>query len=47
MVSPDYIAMLLNQDYDNFVDDEESEDTTSFTVIDQNGMVVSCTNYHR
>lgn len=44
MVSADYIITLLNQNYDNFVDDEESEDTTSFTVIDKNGLIVSCTN---
>ena len=43
-VTNSYIADLLGLDVSNFVEEEECEDTTGFTVIDQNGMVVACTN---
>lgn len=43
-VTDSYINQLLNLDTQNVEIEEESEDTTAFTVIDQNGMVVACTN---
>lgn len=39
-----YVNNLLNLDIGDIEIEEESEDTTGFTVIDSNGMVVSCTN---
>ena len=44
MVSNGYIAQILNLDVSDFTEEEECEDTTGFTVIDQDGMVVACTN---
>lgn len=40
----EYISSLLNLPVDDFLDEEESEDTTTFAIIDSNGLVVSCTN---
>lgn len=39
-----YINHLLSQRLNDIEYEDESEDTTSFTVIDKDGMVVSCTN---
>lgn len=39
-----YIRELLNLNTDDIEIEEESEDTTGFTIIDKNGMVVACTN---
>lgn len=44
MVSDRYIAEILDLDVSFFEEEEECEDTTGFTVIDRNGMVVACTN---
>lgn len=44
MVTDSYIAKLLDLDVSYFTEEEECEDTTGFTVIDSEGMVVSCTN---
>lgn len=44
MVSEAYIASLLQLDPEEYEDEEESEDTTAFTIVDRNGLVVSCTN---
>jgi gamma-glutamyltranspeptidase/glutathione hydrolase len=43
-VSDVYIADLMSLDLDVYDWDEESVDTTSFTVIDKNGMMVVATN---
>jgi gamma-glutamyltranspeptidase/glutathione hydrolase len=43
-VSDAYIAQMLNLSVEDFEEEEESEDTTAFTIVDSNGMVVSCTN---
>lgn len=43
-VSDAYVAGLLDLDVSDFMEEEECEDTTGFTVIDGNGMVVACTN---
>lgn len=43
-VTDDYIKELLKKEVGNITLDEESEDTTAFTVIDKNGMIVACTN---
>jgi gamma-glutamyltranspeptidase/glutathione hydrolase len=43
-VSDFYIANLMSLDIDEYEWDEESVDTTSFTVIDKNGMMVVGTN---
>ena len=42
-VTDAYISELLNLDYSNY-EEEESEDTTAFSIIDGNGMIVVCTN---
>lgn len=44
MVSDAYIQELLASDVSGIMWEEESEDTTAFTIIDADGMVVSCTN---
>ncbi|MBR3002582.1 MAG: gamma-glutamyltransferase [Clostridia bacterium] len=44
LTSTDYIKTLLKNNYMEYEDDEESETTTAFSVIDSNGMIVSCTN---
>lgn len=44
MVTNAYVAELLNLDVSDFTEEEECEDTTGFTVIDKDGMVVACTN---
>lgn len=44
LVSADHIAELLNMDYVDLSDDYEHVSTTHFTIIDENGMVVSSTN---
>lgn len=44
MVSRDYVCNLFNSDYSNFEQDEEGQDTTHISIIDTNGMAVSCTN---
>ena len=38
------MAQLLDLDVSDFTEEEECEDTTGFTVIDKDGMVVACTN---
>ena len=43
-VTDTYIKELLNLDTDDIEIEEESEDTTGFTIVDKNGMVVACTN---
>lgn len=43
-VTAAYIGKLLNMDVSEFADDEECEDTTAFAIVDQNGMIVACTN---
>lgn len=42
--SREYLADLLGKDISEFADDDESEDTTHFSIVDKDGMVVSCTN---
>ena len=44
LTSTDYIKQLLKNNNVQYEDDEESETTTAFSVIDSNGMIVSCTN---
>ena len=44
LTSTDYIKSLLNQNNISIKNDEEGETTTAFSVIDKNGMIVSCTN---
>lgn len=44
MVTDSYIAKLLDLDVSYFTEEEECEDTTGFTVMDSDGMVVACTN---
>ena len=45
LVTESYINNLLATSMENIsYEEDESEDTTAFTVIDKNGMVVSCTN---
>ncbi|NLB61855.1 MAG: hypothetical protein GX802_05490, partial [Clostridiales bacterium] len=44
LVSADYIKELLKLDYVNLSDDYDHVSTTHFTIIDENGMVVSSTN---
>ena len=43
-VTDEYVADLLKKEVGNITLDEESEDTTAFTVIDKDGMIVACTN---
>lgn len=43
-ITAEYLGNLLNMDISEFEDDEECEDTTAFTITDQNGMIVACTN---
>ena len=43
-VSQNYILELLDLDVTDFTEEEECEDTTAFTIIDKNGMVVAGTN---
>lgn len=43
-VTDSYVAELLNLDLEDLEIEDESEDTTGFTVIDKNGMTVACTN---
>lgn len=42
--STQYVMDLLGKDYNEYVVDDDQEDTTHFSVIDTNGMAVSCTN---
>lgn len=44
MTSKDYIKSLLKMGDVQYEDDEESESTTHFSIIDKDGMVVSSTN---
>ena len=45
LVTESYINNLLATSMEDIsYEEDESEDTTAFTVIDKNGMVVSCTN---
>lgn len=44
MVSEDYIQSLIKLKSVNYEDDEESESTTHFSIVDKDGMVVSSTN---
>lgn len=43
-ISDDYIANLLDMNLSDIDIEEESEDTTAFTIVDKNGMIVTCTN---
>ena len=43
-IEDEYIQELLGADIHDVEIEQESEDTTGFTVIDKNGMVVACTN---
>lgn len=43
-VELDYLAGLLRLEPEAFAEEDESEDTSAFTVIDEDGLVVSCTN---
>lgn len=43
-LTDEYLAALLDLDVSGFEDEDESEDTTSFAIIDKNGMVIACTN---
>ncbi|MCH5278389.1 MAG: gamma-glutamyltransferase [Christensenellaceae bacterium] len=43
-VSDEYIYNLLDLDYSDFEPEYEGQDTTHFSIIDKNGMAVSCTN---
>lgn len=44
MVSEDYIKSLIKLKGVEYEDDEESESTTHFSIVDKDGMVVSTTN---
>ena len=44
LVTDEHIQEILSSEMTGFALEEESEDTTAFTIIDKNGMVVSCTN---
>lgn len=44
LVSIEYIKTLLKNQNIEYEDDQEGENTTAFSVIDKDGMVVSCTN---
>lgn len=44
LVSAEYISKLLDEDVTGILDDEEHFSTTHFSIIDENGMVVSATN---
>lgn len=44
MTSKDYIKSLINLGNVEYKDDEESESTTHFSIVDKDGMVVSSTN---
>lgn len=43
-VTDAYVSSLLDMNIQSYEDDEECEDTTGFTIVDKDGMVVSCTN---
>ena len=43
-VSDNYLRSLLNKSSDAYKDEEESEDTTHVSIIDDNGLTVSMTN---
>lgn len=42
--SKEYVSELLGKDYSEYVIDDDQEDTTHFSIVDKNGMTVSCTN---
>lgn len=44
MVSDAHIKELISEEMPDYELELESEDTTAFTIIDENGMIVSCTN---
>ena len=44
MTTESYITNLLKTNDPTYVDDDESESTTHFVIVDKDGMVVSCTN---
>lgn len=44
LVSDEYIEKLMNSHASSYSQDDESESTTHFVIVDKDGMVVSCTN---
>lgn len=44
LTTEDYIKNLLKEKNATYSEDDESESTTHFVIVDKNGMVVSCTN---
>lgn len=44
LVSEDYILSLLEEEIEDYEEDDESTDTTSFSIVDENGLVVVSIN---